>query len=240
MQTLFTIDEFRAMQTAKKASSKVSSYDDRYDFTFPDVSVTMGCKIVGIDPDTSGCGVAMYDSDLGTVPFYEEVEPSRILDCIRDLLADFGSTGIIYRLEVPTMSTIYGANEGLKRGLSKVSKKAREMKLFRHIFDSARCSEIANQIIADFNRAHVAYNLIPSNNRINFKNGKESQLKDKDFMAYMRGLFLQRVKYCYPSKLSSAQLKMLFPAITVAGSEDKRDALTLASPEAVYRKLKNK
>jgi len=122
----------------------------------------------------------------------------------------------------------------------KGSKKAKETAAFMHLFNSARCNEIANQVIAAFERKYVSYELIASDSRINFSTGKQKDITDEQFMPYMAKLFTSGKKAIYPTKVSAKQVKAMFPDIKTAGSEDVRDAIMLMAPEVLYHKIKEK
>jgi hypothetical protein len=240
-EKLTTLELFRARQQSKKHTVVIESYDKKYDFSSPPIDKTMGRIIIGIDSDTKACGVSAYDTRDGSVPFYEEVEPAFMQECLGDLQRDYGKDLVLFRLETITMQTIYGVVKDLRAALrGKASKQEIEKQVFALTLHSGRCHEICNSIIASFRRLHAPHHLVPSQNRTNFKKGRFRQMEDEQFVRYLKQCFMSNRDRCYPSKVSAKKLKLAFPAVKVAGSEENKDALLLACPEAAYRKLQRK
>jgi hypothetical protein len=235
---LMTLEEFRTL--AKKEKTKTTSYDDRYDFSVLPTVKTEGKIIVGIDPDTVNAGCAVYDSAGDNVLFYELVKPTKIREFLFDTVQQHGRPNVVVKLEVPTMATIFGTNERLKRSLTlqRLPKVTIEQRCLMHLFHSARCNEKANAIIQQMDELALTYELVPSDHRMNFESKKLKPMKDEDFMPTLVSRVLAGNKRIYPSKVSAAKLKRAFPQVKVAGEEDQRDALMLCIKEAILLKLK--
>lgn len=222
----------------KPRSSKIDPNGKSYDFSHPSFDYSLNKILVGFDPSTKECGFAVFHPDDGLLEFEDittHLMKSYVLDLIRQYNGD-----LHFRVEIPTERTAYGVAKRMAASMANTNKsrESRERAFFGIVWKSARCNEIANQLVIVLKEMKCSYELVDSSMRKRYDGDYYKTLDDTKLQKVMKKDMMQRAdKRLFPSKVKKSVVEKIFGVVgQMKSNVEYLDAAMLLYPEIMIKK----
>ena len=173
--------------------------------------------VIGFDADTKKCGLVI--ANVNTKEVLETYNEHILEICeiiLPDLVQRFATPTrfINVRIEMPTLQTAVGVNRHYESKLIFAS----------GVFDSGRCSEVANIFKAKCLELGLVYSVVKSSSRVRCDYGNTAAFDIKQLKNFAKN---QKKGEKYLSKVSNQKARELFPNMKIVNSETVDAALLI-------------